>query len=90
MDFSIAYLGLSSDTRHHAHFLPPKETDAPAGLKVAIVENKRMQAILMWHLEMGISRNELLAGADDDAIVAGLDPTNHSQVLEFHGHGAGL
>ncbi|MDH5308882.1 MAG: aminopeptidase P family protein [Gammaproteobacteria bacterium] len=89
VDFGITYLGLNTDTQHHAYVLKPGETDAPAGLKAGISAGNHLQEILMSNFRVGITGNELLAESRDEAIAAGLEPTIYSHAIGFHGHGAG-
>ncbi|MBT8100240.1 MAG: aminopeptidase P family protein, partial [Gammaproteobacteria bacterium] len=89
VDFGITYLGLNTDTQHHAYVLRPGETDAPQGLKDGIAAGNRVQDILMSHFATGISGNDLKDAARRDTAAAGLDAAIYSHALGFHGHGAG-
>ena len=89
VDFGISYLGLNTDTQHHAYVLKRGETDAPQGLKDGLAAGNRVQDILMSHFKTGISGNDLKDAARRDAAAAGLDATIYSHALGFHGHGAG-
>jgi len=89
VDFGITYLGLNTDTQHHAYVLLPGETAAPDGLAAGIAAGNRVQDILMSNFRSGISGNELQAQSRRQAIAAGLDATIYSHAIGFHGHGAG-
>lgn len=89
VDLGITYLGLNTDTQHHAYVLRPGETAAPAGLKAGMAAANQVQDILVRHFKTGLSGNQLLARARREAIEAGFDPTIYSHPLGFHGHGAG-
>jgi Xaa-Pro aminopeptidase len=89
VDFGITYLGLNTDTQHHAYVLRPGETDAPQGLKDGLAANNRVQDILMSHFRTGISGNDLKDAARRDTAAAGLDASIYSHAIGFHGHGAG-
>jgi Xaa-Pro aminopeptidase len=88
-DFGITYLRLSTDTQHLAYVLRPGETEAPAGLRQGLAASNRVQDILMSHFETGLSGNEVLARAREQAIEEGLDPSIYSHPIGTHGHGAG-
>ncbi len=89
IDFGISYLGLNTDTQHHAYVLRPGETDAPQGLKDGISAGNRVQDILMSHFKAGISGNDLKDTARIETAAAGLDAAIYSHAIGFHGHGAG-
>ena len=89
VDFGITYLGLNTDTQHHAYVLRDGETDAPQGLKDGMAANNRVQDILMSHFRVGISGNDLKDAARRDTAAAGLDAAIYSHAIGFHGHGAG-
>lgn len=89
VDFGITYLGLNTDTQHHAYVLLPGETAAPEGLAAGIAAGNRVQDILMSNFRTGISGNDLQATSRQEAIAEGLNATIYSHAIGFHGHGAG-
>jgi hypothetical protein len=89
VDFGITYLGLNTDTQHHAYVLLPGETAAPDGLVAGIAAGNRVQDILMSNFRSGISGNDLQAQSRREAIDAGLNATIYSHAIGLHGHGAG-
>ena len=89
VDFGITYLGLNTDTQHHAYVLKAGETDAPQGLKDGIAAGNRVQDILMSHFRTGISGNDLKDPARREVADAGLDAVIYSHAIGYHGHGAG-
>ena len=89
VDLGITYLGLNTDTQHHAYVLRPGETAAPAGLKAGMAAANQVQDILLRHFKAALTGNQLLARVRGEAIAAGLDPTIYSHPIGFHGHGAG-
>lgn len=89
LDFGISYLGLNTDTQHHAYILRPGETDAPEGLKDGLAAANRVQDALIAEFRMGRTGNEVLAAARAAAIDAGLTPTIYTHPIGTHGHGAG-
>lgn len=89
VDFGISYLGLNTDTQHHAYVLRPGENDAPQGLKAGLTAGNRVQDILISKFTVGESGSDLFRAARSQAIGEGLDATIYSHSLGFHGHGAG-
>ncbi|MEX2270952.1 MAG: M24 family metallopeptidase [Vicinamibacterales bacterium] len=88
-DFGLVYLGLSTDTQHHAYVLAAGETDAPAGIRAGLAAANRLQDITMAHAKIGVSGNQALAGALAQAKREGLVPTIYCHPIGYHGHGAG-
>jgi Xaa-Pro aminopeptidase len=89
VDFGITYLGLNTDTQHHAYVLRPGETDAPAGLKAGLAAVNRLTDILTANFRLGATGNEVLARTREQALAAGLVPSIYTHPLGFHGHAAG-
>ena len=89
VDFGITYLGLNTDTQHHAYVLRAGETDAPAGLKAGIAAGNKVQDILMSQFRTGISANDLKDAARRLVADAGLDAAIYSHAIGYHGHAAG-
>jgi Xaa-Pro aminopeptidase len=89
VDFGITYLGLNTDTQHHAYVLRPGETDAPPGLRAGLAAVNRVTDMLTANFRSGASGNQVLARTREQAIAAGLVPSIYSHPLGFHGHGAG-
>ncbi|RMB12072.1 M24 family metallopeptidase [Eilatimonas milleporae] len=89
VDLGITYLGLNTDTQHHAYVLRPGETDAPDGLKAGLAAGNRVQDILMESYRAGDSGNDLLAAARAKTTAEGLAATIYSHPIGYHGHGAG-
>jgi len=89
VDFGIEYLGLHTDTQHHAYVLRAGETEAPAGLKAGLAQANRLQDLLAANFEAGASGNEILARTREQALGEGLTPSIYSHPIGYHGHGAG-
>lgn len=89
VDFGITYLGLNTDTQHHAYVLLPDENDAPDGIKAALAAGNQLQDILTSNFQSGMSGDEILAKSRADAIAAGLEPSIYTHPIGYHGHGAG-
>lgn len=89
VDFGITYMGLNTDTQHHAYVLKPGETNAPAGLQAALATGNRLQDILTSEYRTGASGNAVLAASRAKAIAAGIEPSIYTHPIGYHGHGAG-
>ena len=88
-DIGINYLRLNTDTQQHAYVLMPGETDAPKGLKDALVKGNRLQDILLGEMKEGLTGNQILAAALKRAKDEGLRPSIYTHPLGVHGHAAG-
>jgi Xaa-Pro aminopeptidase len=88
-DVGINYLRLNTDTQQHAYVLVPGETDAPKGLKDALVKGNRLQDILLGEMKEGLTGNQILAAALKRAKDEGLRPSIYTHPLGVHGHAAG-
>jgi Xaa-Pro aminopeptidase len=89
LDFGVTCMGLNTDWQKEAYVLLPGETDAPAGLKHALVNTNTLQESLMTH-----SRPGLLAGDVYNAIMAdmkqrGIEAKVYSHPIGEQGHGLG-
>lgn len=89
VDLGIVYLGLCTDTQQHAYVLKPGETDAPEGLRKGLAAGNRLQEILNSNFKTGLTGNEILAAALEQAKTEGLKPSIYTHPLGFHGHAAG-
>lgn len=88
-DMGFSYLGLATDQQQNAYVRKPGETDAPAGLKAALVAGNRLQDIHMAAMAVGKTGNEVLREALAQANAEGLLPSIYSHPLGYHGHAAG-
>lgn len=88
-DFGIRALGIVTDTQHMAYVLKEGETDAPAGLKTALLNSNRLQDLLLSRMKPGKSGNEVLAGTLAAMKAGGIDGSVYSHPIGDHGHGAG-
>ena len=88
-DVGITALRLNTDTQHMAYVLKDGETDAPAGLKQALLNSNKMQDILMDETRPGRSGNDILAASLRKMKALGIDGTIYSHPIGLHGHGAG-
>jgi Xaa-Pro aminopeptidase len=88
-DFGIHAMGLATDTQHVGYVLKEGETDAPEGLKQALLSSNRLQDIVLERVKPGRTGNEVLADALLAMKAAGLKGTVYSHPIGDHGHGAG-
>lgn len=89
VDFGITYLGLNTDTQHHAYVLKPGETQAPKGLRDGLAAANAVQDALTSSFKVGLTGNQLLAAAQKKAREKRLEPNIYTHALGVHGHAAG-
>ena len=88
-DFGIYAMGLATDTQHVGYVLRSGETEAPAGLRAALLNSNRLQDLLLARLRPGRSGNEIFADTVGAMKAAGIDSTVYTHPIGDHGHGAG-
>lgn len=88
-DYGLTAMGLATDTQHMAYVLKPGETDAPAGIKAALLNTNKMQDILLAEMKPGRTGNEVLASAIEKMKAAKINGTFYTHPIGDHGHGAG-
>jgi len=88
-DFGIKAMGLATDTQHVGYVLKGGESDAPAGLRQALVNSNRLQDLLLERMRPGRTGNDVLADALGAMKAAGIDGTIYTHPIGDHGHGAG-
>lgn len=89
LDFGLSYLGLSTDTQHHAYVLQAGETQAPKGLSEGLAAANRVQDLLTREFKTGRTGNQVLAAARKAVAAQGRKATIYSHAIGYHGHGAG-
>lgn len=89
VDFGITYLRLNTDTQQHAYVLKAGELQAPKYLINALASGNALQDIFTAQFAKGITGNEVLKRARENAISKGLKPTIYTHPLGYHGHAAG-
>ncbi len=89
VDFGITYLRLNTDQQEHFYVLMPGETEAPEGLRKAFSNGNRVQDILTENFREGLTGNQILKAALDQAKSEGLNASIYSHPIGFHGHAAG-
>ncbi|MDE2748225.1 MAG: M24 family metallopeptidase [Chloroflexota bacterium] len=88
-DMGFHYLGLATDQQQHAYVLRPGERAAPPGLRAALRDANRLQAIHMEEMRPGRSGNDVLRAALKRSTDEGIRPQIYSHPLGLHGHAAG-
>ena len=88
-DMGFIYLGLATDQQQHAYILKPRETDAPAGLKIALAAGNQLQDFHIQQMAIGKTGNDVLQATRANAMAAGITPSVYSHPLGYHGHAAG-
>ena len=88
-DFGLVYLGLSTDTQHHAYVLKEGETDAPQGLKDGLEAANRLQDLVMEYAKVGRTGNQALKDVRTKALAEGITPSIYCHPIGYHGHAAG-
>jgi Xaa-Pro aminopeptidase len=89
VDFGISALGLKTDTQHMGYVLADGESDAPAGLRLALERANRLQDLLLAEMMPGRTGNEVLAHTLARMREEGIDGTVYTHPIGDHGHGAG-
>lgn len=88
-DFGITYLRMNTDCQELAYVLKPKETSAPKFLVDGLKDGNRVQDFLTKNMIKGLTGNEILAKALQEAKAAGLRPSIYTHPLGLYGHSAG-
>jgi Xaa-Pro aminopeptidase len=88
-DFGISAMRLATDTQHMGYVLREGETDVPPGIKKALANSNRLQDIVLQHLKVGMTGNQILAAARAQMEREGINGTIYSHPIGEHGHGAG-
>jgi hypothetical protein len=89
VDFGITAMRLNTDTQHMGYVLRAGETDAPAGLKLALKNANRLQDIVMGEMKPGRSGNQVLALALERMRSEKIAGSIYSHPIGDHGHAAG-
>ncbi|HEU5219287.1 MAG TPA: M24 family metallopeptidase, partial [Gemmatimonadales bacterium] len=88
-DVGITALRLNTDTQHMAYVLLPGQTDAPAGLRLALRNANRLQDILFEEIRPGLTGNEVLRATLAKMRNEKIDGTVYTHPIGLNGHGAG-
>ena len=88
-DFGITYLRLNTDCQELAYVLGPNEVEAPKFLRDALKDGNRVQDFLTDNMATGMTGNQILAKALQEARDAELKPAIYTHPLGLYGHSAG-
>jgi hypothetical protein len=88
-DFGISYLTLNTDCQELAYVLKRGEKSAPLALINALEDGNTVQDYLTNNFVEGMTGNETLIRALDQARSAGFKPQIYTHPLGFFGHSAG-
>ena len=88
-DVGLYYLGLATDVQQNAYVLKQGETDAPQGIKDALVDANKLQDFHASAMMNGRTGNEILKEALENACADGIKPSIYTHPLGVHGHAAG-
>lgn len=88
-DFGIYAMRLATDTQHMGYVLREGETDVPAGIKKTLANSNRLQDIVLQHLRVGLTGNQILAAARAQMEREGINGAIYCHPIGEHGHGAG-
>ncbi|KAL0949277.1 hypothetical protein HGRIS_009355 [Hohenbuehelia grisea] len=91
IDFGITAMGLNTDTQHMSYVLRTTEgeTDAPEGLKAGMAKANRMQDIVLGHMQVGRTGNEVLSLALRQMKEEGIEGQIYCHPIGDWGHDAG-
>jgi Xaa-Pro aminopeptidase len=89
IDFGIVWKGLCTDQQQHAYVLADGESSPPVGLSDALSGSNRLQEILLSHLAVGRTGNDVLRDSLQQATYEGLIGRIYTHPIGIHGHGAG-
>ncbi len=89
VDFGITYLRLNTDQQQHAYVLRAGENDIPEAIKQAFIQGNRLQDLLTQQFKMGITGNQMLRAALEQANTEGIVGSIYSHPIGLHGHAAG-
>jgi hypothetical protein len=88
-DVGIIVARLNTDTQHNAYVLKAGETDAPEGLKKALLNANLMQDMAMAEIRPGRTGNEILTSVLEGMKARNINGTMYSHPIGVNGHGAG-
>lgn len=89
VDIGIQYLRLNTDIQQHAYLLLPGEKEPPTELQNAFRVSNRLQDILTQQFAVGVTGNQILRNALEQAKKEGITASIYSHPLGMHGHAAG-
>lgn len=91
VDFGVTALGLNTDIQHLAYVLPPghSESDVPASLLAGLKKANRAQDIVLEHLTVGRTGNEILASIHAQLKLENITGKIYCHPIGDWGHSAG-
>jgi hypothetical protein len=91
VDFGVTAMGLNTDTQHLAYVLGPGETEAdiPQVLIDGLRKGNRAQDIVISHMEVGKTGNEILKASLEQMKSEGIDGRVYCHPIGDWGHSAG-
>jgi Xaa-Pro aminopeptidase len=89
VDFGITYLRLNTDQQQHAYILKADETEIPAAIQKAFEQGNRLQDLLTQQFKAGVTGNQMLKKALEQAQAEGIVASIYSHPIGLHGHAAG-
>lgn len=89
VDFGLDYMGLSTDWQKHAYVLKPGESDAPAGLKAALLNTNRLHDALFTIARPGMTGTEVYEKTMAEMKRQNIEAMIYSHPIGTHGHGLG-
>ncbi|MBS2025360.1 MAG: M24 family metallopeptidase, partial [Deltaproteobacteria bacterium] len=89
IDFGVTYLGLNTDWQKMAYVLGDGETDAPAGLKVALAHTNALQEAVMQESKPGRAAADVYEAVMARMATQGIEAQVYSHPLGNQGHGLG-
>ncbi|KAK4208156.1 hypothetical protein QBC37DRAFT_297237 [Rhypophila decipiens] len=89
VDFGVTALGLNTDTQHLAYVLPLSQTDIPASLLAGLKKANRAQDIVLSHLQVRRTGNEILKDVLAQLKKENITAKVYSHPIGDWGHGAG-
>ncbi len=89
IDFGVTYLGLNTDWQKMAYVLADGETDAPAGLKVALAHTNALQEAVMQESKPGRGAADVYEAVMARMATQGIEAQVYSHPLGNQGHGLG-
>ena len=89
VDFGLDYMGLSTDWQKHAYVLKPGETDAPAGLKAALLNTNRLHDAMFAIARSGMTGTDVYEKTMAEMKRQNIEAMIYSHPIGTHGHGLG-
>lgn len=91
VDFGLTALGLNTDTQHLAYVLHPGQTEGeiPRSLREGLKKGNRAQDIVISHMKIGRTGNEILRASLEQMRREGIEGKVYCHPIGDWGHSAG-